>query len=215
MKRELINLGVHVLFASIGLWPLLNGTGLFGGIELNYSYSLFQLCTLHNLFSGSMLMNRLNLNGFPSFIPIGYAFNPFVYLFTALLPPFTDLHWFVFTQVVAGGFFCSIFLRQLRISFAGSLMGSMAYLSGSWWLVMTPEWSVSLPLLPLLGLSILLAKTKFLQGLFYSTLLVGLIWLWLPAQEAIMILTGYSAAMVVITLTIEGIELQKKAVHHS
>ena len=143
-------------------------------------------------------MNRFNFNGFPSFIPIGFAFNPFTYLFTVLLPPFTDLHWFMFANMVSGGVFCSLFLRRLEISRLGSLVGGTCYITGSWWLVFTADYSPSIVVLPLAALVLLESQIRPVRATVFGSLLCGYAWLGVNTQVSLMIFTAFGAGALVL-----------------
>ncbi len=189
---------VHGIFVVIGLAPFLLGFGLFSGIGIGHSYAFFEQYTFENLWSGAVLMNRFSMNGFPTFIPIGFAFNPFVYLFTAIFPPFTDLHWYNFATMTAGGVLCSLFLRRSGISKAGALMGGGAYMTGCWWLMVTGDYSPFLPMMPLVAWVLLICREKPWKAMLWGSLLSGYIWLGVNSQVSMMIFTAFGAGAVAL-----------------
>lgn len=181
----------HAAFALLSLAPLLFGTSLFIGLGLGHSYPFFSFQTIQHLLAGDVAMNQFNMNGFSSLIPIGFSTNPLTYLFTALLPTFDDIHWFVFTNMVAGGVLCSIMLRRFGISKAGSIVGGSCFMTGCWWLVVTPEFSPLMPVLPLIVFALLKSRTYPTWAALWGSLLSAYIWLGVPTQVSLMLFSAF------------------------
>jgi len=181
----------HGLFAAVALSVFLLGIGLFSGVGLGHAYSFLHLNTIDNLLSGTTFMNRLNLNGFPSFIPYGFALNPVSYVFTTLLPPFTDLHWLIWAMMTSGGVLCSIFLRKLGYSREGSIVGGAAFMTGNWWLVVTQDYTPVMPLVPLVALVLLQSRTNPVWASVWGSLLSAFIWLAVNTQVSFMTFTVF------------------------
>ncbi len=188
---------VHCAFVAIGMAPLLLRTHLLSGLE--FTYPLFQLYTPRALLSGNAFFNALNLNGFPTFIGTDYySMNPFTYLFTALLPPFDSLNAFVFANMVAGGFFCSLLIRRLGFSRAAAIIGGASYVTGSWLLIVTSQFVAFLPIPPLM-ISILLASRQHpLRACLAGTLLCTYLWWAVFLQITLMIFALSAAAAVIL-----------------
>lgn len=188
----------HSLFALLALAPLLLGTHLFIGIGLGHSYPFFSYQTFEHLLSGAVWMNQLNMNGFPSYLPFGSSTNPTTYLFTTLLPTFTDLHWFVFFHVVAGGVLCSMMLRRLDVSRTAAIVGSCCFMAGSWWLVVTPEFTPLMPILPLIVFVQWQSLKRPIHAAVWGSLLSGYIWLGVNAQVALMLFSAFGVGTLVL-----------------
>ncbi len=190
-------LAVHAAFVALCMMPLLLRTHLLAGLE--FTYPLFQLYTPRTLLSGTALLNALNLNGFPTFIGVDYySMNPFTYFFTAFLPHFDSLHWFVFANMVAGGVCCSLLLRRLGFSREASVIGGTGYVTGSWLLVVTSQFVALMPVLPLLGFVLLASPKHPVKAGIAGTLLCVFTWWAIFLQIGFMIFAAYAAGGILL-----------------
>ncbi|MFA6523265.1 MAG: YfhO family protein [Candidatus Peribacteraceae bacterium] len=193
-------LGTHTLFVALALVPFLSGACLYSAMGIWHSYPFFELFSFHNLLSGEVFMNRLGMNGFPSFVPVGFSLHPLTYVFNTFLPPFTDLHWFVFTIMAAGGVLCSLLLRRLGISRLGAMVGGACYVTGSWWLTTTLDYAPSMTMLPLIPMVLLQSRTRPVLATFWGALLSGYIWFGVNAQMSLMIFTAFGVGALALAM---------------
>lgn len=183
---------IYCIATVIALAPILiGGHILWEPTALTFGYPLFQTYTFAHLLSGDIFWHPLNMYGFPNFIVTGMSLNPFTYAFEALLPAFTDAHWFIAFQVIFGAFGCWLFLRKLGCSPAASLIGGFAYVTGNWWIVPLIYFSPALPMLPFLAWNLLGSTTHPRRALVLGTLLIGYTWLGGGFQISLMIITAY------------------------
>ena len=120
---------------------------------------------------------------------MGISLNPLTYLFSALLPALTQVHWFTYVNVVSGAFFCSVFLRKIGVSPLGTITGGFAYVTGNWWIVPLTYFVPVLPMLPLVGLVLLDVRNHVIRSGILGTLLCGYIWLGVTFQVSLMVFT--------------------------
>jgi len=190
----------HALFACIALAPFLFGSGLFSSIGVGHIYPFFSVNTVENWMSGAMWINHLNMNGYPSFVTNGFLFNPFTYLFTAFFPTFSDVHWFVFANVLVGGLLSAIFLRRIGFSRFGSVTGSVSYVTGCWWLTVTGDYVCFYPMLPLAAFIATDLHQHPIRSCVLGSLLSAYIWLGTNVQVSLMVFTALAVGSVLLTV---------------